>query len=1147
MFNFQLSTIMMKKLLSVSIAMLMTVGAMAQWVQPAMKFVPFQTVEDFETSGTYFYLYNVEAQAFFCAGNAWGTQMSISANPIKIYFQKNFVDEETEAEWAEFPHYILRDSVPSKSSWMTTFLDGNAAGYCDGLPSDQNNFQGEMWEIFENDDEVYSFQIAPSVFNVRFTDNEVRMGVDLSVEGNTVVSATLEPWSEPYEGAYAMDWSLVEAASYENLAEDFALYNRAMQLQSLLEGLKAEYSEEEIDFTFADGVFANTASTMEELDSAMTNLNEGKAAADLERYYEEVNIILEGASQDDPRDGTSLIKNPNFDSNADNWNFTIPNSSAIGRQGDTYTNGDVTISSFGQTWKNGAALSPGKISQVLPKLPAGKYSIAVTAIAVNQRNGDPTTGVELFAIGGTIETALKIATGNNAPERFEFNFVSDGGDVEIGLRVLEGTTANWVAVDDWELWFYGEFQGDPNQEILNDYIAVLEEKYSDIDGKFLNAEVKQALLDEIEKAKDATEGFQEEKALLEELAASVDASIADYQKFYSAMEYADNRRLEFEDTWPDLSELIADLLEFGVEGLSEEGWNQMYEDGTAESELCNNARETVEQIIADYISANLQPGDFVTPLIKNPDFKDGFDSWSNTGNRPAFGGKAGNGTNTLGDIEVLESGNAEVYCAAFDMFQTIKNMPKGSFTLTCQAFQRNQDNDRWVSDYFVGPEEGITAVLYANEFESKICNFAAGAQEYEVFHSSNESWESDIYNETIGGYLPNSMSGANFFFNISPETYQVKVNFTLAEAGKDITIGLKNAHTNSWVIFDNFNLVYNGADAEAYKDAINDLVANLQNALPEDVIASSAAQAKVDAAITSLLAALASGDVTKCVDAIKEGTDALAYAKASVEAYAAVEKAYNDLNDALIKWGETAHDDAILAANEALADAEEAMASLNNTNEELAELVQKMNDCAKGLMPVIYDVDLLPEDFCSWDQPEAGAVKIGQAGCAYDVGISTGMPYGDGNVYYLNFADLSNANRLTIVATEGQPRCLFNRITDGGTVQVEVPRDADYWTITDNGDGSKTYVVDIARIVAEYGYCHLHAVKGANWVNTTVLSMKVGYGENDLPDAINTVKKATTIKAAGIYTLSGAKVNSLQRGMNIIVSEDGKVSKRFIK
>ena len=43
-------------------------------------------------------------------------------------------------------------------------------------------------------------------------------------------------------------------------------------------------------------------------------------------------------------------------------------------------------------------------------------------------------------------------------------------------------------------------------------------------------------------------------------------------------------------------------------------------------------------------------------------------------------------------------------------------------------------------------------------------------------------------------------------------------------------------------------------------------------------------------------------------------------------------------------------------------------------------------------------------------------------------------------------------------------------------------------------EGETIWTVDLAQMVKDKGYAHLHSIKGANWANCTVTSMKVeGY------------------------------------------------------
>ena len=170
--------------------------------------------------------------------------------------------------------------------------------------------------------------------------------------------------------------------------------------------------------------------------------------------------------------------------------------------------------------------------------------------------------------------------------------------------------------------------------------------------------------------------------------------------------------------------------------------------------------------------------------------------------------------------------------------------------------------------------------------------------------------------------------------------------------------------------------------------------------------------------------------------------------------------------------------------------------------------------------------DLTKEMFFHWNAADETAEALEASNCDYNIGTSTGQPYGLSTVNHDRFADLSAYSTIELTATEGEPRLLFNRIENEGTVFAEVPRDKDkYETVVDNGDGSKTYVIDIAAIVAEYGFAHLHAIKGANWANTTVTEIKLGYaGEKPalpIPTAIEGVETEGESIADGKYIENG--------------------------
>lgn len=146
--------------------------------------------------------------------------------------------------------------------------------------------------------------------------------------------------------------------------------------------------------------------------------------------------------------------------------------------------------------------------------------------------------------------------------------------------------------------------------------------------------------------------------------------------------------------------------------------------------------------------------------------------------------------------------------------------------------------------------------------------------------------------------------------------------------------------------------------------------------------------------------------------------------------------------------------------------------------------------------------DLSADDFYNWTAADASGTKKGSAGCAYVLNESTGMPYGDGNVYYLNYANLKDYATLSVTATAGTPRFLFNRDVNEGAAPdhlISIPDNAaqttKYQTVIEREDGTKVYNIDLAQIYKDYGYVHLHSIKGANYANTTVTSMKLYYAE----------------------------------------------------
>ncbi len=150
-------------------------------------------------------------------------------------------------------------------------------------------------------------------------------------------------------------------------------------------------------------------------------------------------------------------------------------------------------------------------------------------------------------------------------------------------------------------------------------------------------------------------------------------------------------------------------------------------------------------------------------------------------------------------------------------------------------------------------------------------------------------------------------------------------------------------------------------------------------------------------------------------------------------------------------------------------------------------------------------VDLTQADYHNWTAPDATGEIVGNGYCVYEVGNSAGNIYGNPNVTACDYADLSDCGALIVTASAGTPRFLFNRPTDDSQDYINIPNNgeqtAKYQTTMDNGDGTISYIINVPAIVADYGFCHLNAIKGANWQDATVDAIEVLRVKAEEPEA----------------------------------------------
>lgn len=246
----------------------------------------------------------------------------------------------------------------------------------------------------------------------------------------------------------------------------------------------------------------------------------------------------------------------------------------------------------------------------------------------------------------------------------------------------------------------------------------------------------------------------------------------------------------------------------------------------------------------------------------------------------------------------------------------------------------------------------------------------------------------------------------------------------------------------------------------------------------------------------------------KKVEIFKVTTDPTA-AKAALADAIALGNAQNSFAKTTESWN---------ALETAITNGETVYADGAATESSIDDATQAINDAIDALVLEEGYSDLTSDMFKLWNGGTADAIETGTAGCSYVMFNSVDMPYGDGSVSYNKYANLSSYERLVLVVnTGGTPRFLMNRDVDGGSWNATEANShlidntqggwsAKYFSSVTQ-DGVKIWTVDLAQLVTDKGFAHLHSIKSSGG-NVTVSGMYL----YKAPDPLAEFKEALSEK-----------------------------------
>lgn len=769
------------------------------------------------------YLYNIGAQKFFLGANNYDTRASVGEKGYKVWFTESV---------NQAGAVTIKDSVETQSAIKLVFADSNGQSWVD------RNGQGDtLWTVVPQSGNAFRIQAGPGNPTYNAEDGQYYGAVKTAVDANT---DTRLYWNLSADTAY-VDWAVVSEAEYADYTAALEVYAAAA---SLYEQLQAAQEAGILDNVSAQiDVYNTPTATIDELNAAAQAVKEAIA-----RHAEE------STTADNPVDQTSYITNPSYDNNNNTgWSGTAP-------AFQSYTDAEF----YNKTYD---------YRQVIKGLPKGVYAVTLQAFYRAGYSGASATNyinntnynAKLFAVGGDGDTLtanlinpvaeaidaqgdegtwseITKADGTTGyiPNNMQgaewfFNqghcnnqlyFSVDGDSAIIGLRKTTTIDGDWTLFDNWGLKYYGKGT-DAYTKWLNDMVAATPD-FSNLTSETL---VTTSMLNDYLSLRStyltaSASTKSEIVSALNEINTAADSltvNVSLWQQYENVIQRAKDEVTSKSDDEINSDEKF-DLADY-IDGNTPEGHDYDYVSITNDKSFTNDQLRAeiawVEQMISDAKENGLVPGveGNATNLIKNANFET--TSGSETGwiINAASGGNVHYGGNN--DNHCLEAWNN----ANFDVYQEV-SAPVGVYTITVKGFYRYGRNNAW-NDYVNGvADQYKNAVqLYVNDNTASFKNVFDEKVKYSGSHTGElYTWDADA---SAGGncavgiegtdtlyWFPNGMSNAATAFRNG--LYEAKSYGVVVNRGDKLRVGVKgssNQGGDSWAIWDDFKMTYEGTNA----------------------------------------------------------------------------------------------------------------------------------------------------------------------------------------------------------------------------------------------------------------------------------------------------------------------------------------------
>jgi len=794
------------------------------WQKPSV--TEFASLVD----GEVYYFYLTGCQLFFTQGNAYGTQASAGTTGLKVR-----AEQQSEGIWT------LTDYVQTQSAWkMWWFVQDANIMYVDynNQPDylwEITDMGGQVYRLSPSAQNPNWNDNTKFVGLDRTTNAEnTVLNSDLTADGGAFIDWKLVPEAayEQYEAAELLYDAAMELKDLLNKAESIgadvaaqiAVYNNTNstldELKKAIEETKAAITarEEELARENYENATVNNPVDVTSLfitnPTFVGNKYDGWAGSgfggynpkeNAERYnmtfdtYQQLSGLKEGVYK---LSVNAFYRAGNAQPAYDNYKAQNDASKYSKLYAATAT--DSLVSSIASPFT----------AKLTENMTTGNWSTAT----------DAETG-EAWVIPNDMVASDEFFKAGYCNDNHVFINVGEDGELKIGVRKDQTISGDWSIFDDFALTYYGN--GDDAYQLILEsakenvkeydltnviYTQAYADAYNAAVAALNSATTKDAIMSAIKGIQKATEDLDKNIELWKQLVAIRD----------EAFDAANDDLYEEE-----YREVLGEWIDFD------------YDDAIKKRDLTNDELEemlaNVRAMIKD-VYVHPKEGADMTKLMVNPDFEQGATGWTK---EAASGGNVGiGGTNTNTCYEAWNNAKFDIYQIVENAPKGVYEISvQGFYRYGRTAYQAYLNHEEYTT------KETCPVFVYMNSNITPFTNVYGDPMQItdEAFYSGNSTdYTSETLEDGTVLFFPNGMASSAIAFENG--MYTQSAFGLVAQDGDPIRIGVKGSSNqlgDSWSIWDNFKITYRAFRADVVRpvleQAIIDAEANLNSAIGKDV------------------------------------------------------------------------------------------------------------------------------------------------------------------------------------------------------------------------------------------------------------------------------------------------------------------------